>query len=233
MVDDPQQHQPGVPQSILIVDDDEVVLKTLRLQLQDRGWEVLTAETSAEALELFRDHPVTTALVALGMSGVDGRELAGALRQQAPGLIVILMTGYPTLNVAVEGLKNPAYEYLVKPFRIEQLAMGIERARRELTLIRENRELRQAVAELRARLEQLVRSPEAEEEGWEEAGLEEGAPPSPPYTGYPGQVPGGDSGAIASYERQIGPAPSESTSEEEPDTEETAGLEGEPPQTND
>jgi len=230
MVEDPQKHQPGVPQSILIVDDDEVVLKTLRLQLQDRGWEVLTARTSAEALELFRDHPVAAALVALGMSGMDGMELAGMLRQQAPELIVILMTGYPTLNVAVKGLKNPAYEYLVKPFRIEQLSMGIERAQRELTLIRENWELRQAVAGLRARLEQLVRSPEAEEEGWEEAGLEEGAPP---YTGYPGQVPGGDSGAIASYERQISPAPSESTSEEEPDTEETAGQEGEPPQTND
>ncbi len=233
MVEDLQQQQSGISQSILIVDDDEVVLKTLRLQLQDRGWEVLTAGTSAKALELLRDHPVTAALVALGMSGVDGGELAGELRQQAPELIVILMTGYPTLNVAVEGLKNPAYDYLVKPFRIEQLSMGIERARRELTLIRENRELRQAVAELRARLEQLIRSPEAGEEGWEEAGLEEGAPPSPPYAGYPGKAPGGDSGAIASYERQIGPAPPESASEEEPDTEETAGQEGEQPQTDD
>ncbi len=233
MVENPQQQQPGRLQSILIVDDDEVVLRTLNLQLQDRGWEVFTAGTSAEALELFRDHSVAAVLVALGMSGMDGAELASMLRQQAPDLVVILMTGYPTLNVAVEGLKNPAYEYLVKPFRIEQLAMGIERARRELALIRENRELRQAVAELRARLEQLVRSPEAEEEGWEEAGLEEGAPQSTPYAGYPGTVPGGGSGAIASYERQISPAPSESASEEEPDTEETASQEGEPPQTND
>ncbi|MBA7473794.1 hypothetical protein ES707_09139 [subsurface metagenome] len=232
MVEESQQQQPGPPQSILIVDDDKVVLKTLRLQLQDRGWEVLTAETSAEALELFRDHPVAAALVALGMSGTDGAELARVLRQQAPALIVILMTGYPTLNVAVEGLKNPAYEYLVKPFRIEQLSMGIERARRELALIRENRELRQAVVELRAGLEQLVRSPEAEEEGWEEAGMEENAPPSTPYAGYLGKVPGGDSGAIASYERQISPVPGESTSEEEPDTQETAGEEGEQPQTN-
>ncbi len=232
MVEESQQQQSGPPQSILIVDDDKVVLKTLKLQLQDRGWEVLTAETSAEALELFRDHPVAAALVALGMSGTDGAELARVLRQQAPALIVILMTGYPTLNVAVEGLKNPAYEYLVKPFRIEQLSMGIERARRELALIRENRELRQAVVELRAGLEQLVRSPEAEEEGWEEAGMEEVAPPSTPYAGYPGKVPGGDSGAIASYERQISPVPGESTSEEEPDTQETAGEEGEQPQTN-
>ncbi|MEE9464642.1 MAG: response regulator, partial [Candidatus Neomarinimicrobiota bacterium] len=77
MVENPQQQQPGALQSILIVDDDEVVLKTLKLQLQDRGWEVLTAGTSAEALELFRDHPVAAALVALGMSGVDGEELAG------------------------------------------------------------------------------------------------------------------------------------------------------------
>jgi len=233
MVEDLQQQQPGIPRSILIVDDDEVVLKTLRLQLQDRGWEVFTAGTSAKALELFRDHPVTAALIALGMSGMDGEELAGELRQQAPDLIVILMTGYPTLNVAVEGLKNPAYEYLVKPFRIEQLSMGIERAQRELILIRENWELRQAVAGLQARLEQLIGSSEAGEEGWEEAGPEGVAPPSTPYAGYPGTVPGGDSGAIASYERQITPAPSESTEEEEPDTEEAADQEGEQPQTDD
>ncbi|UCH62546.1 MAG: response regulator [Fidelibacterota bacterium] len=233
MVEESQQQQPSSLQSILIVDDDEVVLKTLSLQLQDRGWEVLTAGTSAKALELFRDHPVTAVLVALGMSDMDGVELAGVLRQQAPNLIVVLMTGYPTLNTAIEGLKNPAYEYLVKPFRIEQLTMGIERARRELILIRENQELRQAVMELQTRLEQLIRSPVVAEEEGEEAGLEEVSPPSAPHAGYPAQVPGGDSGAIASYERQITPEPSEPTSEEEPDTQETADQEGEQPQTDD
>lgn len=225
MIKEPQQ--PDTSQSILVVDDDEVVLKTLKLQLQDKGWNVFAAETSAKAMEVFRDHPTTVALVALGMSGIDGAELARVLRQRAPDLIVILMTGYPTLNEAVEGLKNEAYDYLVKPFRIEQLSMGIERARRELALIRENRELKQTVVELRAGLERLAHPLESEEEAGEGAKAEEVTPHTTPYVRYPGKVPGSDSGAIASYERQIRPTPSESPDEEQAGSQEAADQEGE------
>jgi len=215
------------------VDVDEVVLKTLKLQLQGQGWDVLTAQTSAEALESFRDHPTAVALVAIGISSVDGVELARVLRQEAPDLIVILMTGYPTLNIAVEGLKNPAYEYLVKPFRIEQLSMGIERARRELGLIKENRELKQTVTELRTDLERLAQAPEPVEEGQEEAEAEEISPRATPYGRYPGKLPGSDSGAIASYERQIGPTPAESSDQEQPDSKEAEDQEGEQPHPSD
>ena len=225
MVEKPQQ--PDTPQSILIVDVDEVVLKTLKLQLQDRGWDVLTAQTSAKALGSFRDHPTTVALVAIGVSGMDGVELARVLRQEAPDLIVILMTGYPTLSEAVEGLKNEAYDYLVKPFQIKQLSMGIERARRELALIRENRELKQTVAELQAGLERLAHPPESEEGEGEKAKAEEVTPHTAPYVRYPGKMPGSDSGAIASYERQIGPTPSESPDEEQAGSQEAADQEGE------
>jgi len=225
--------QLDIPQSVLIVDEDQVVLKTLTLQLQDRGWDVRVANNSTKALELFSDQPTTVALVAIGMSDMDGMELAETLRRQVPDLVVILMTGYPTLSHAIEGLHHEAYDYLVKPFRIEQLMMGIERARRELGLIRENRELKQTIAELKVELERMTRPPETVEEEPVRMGEEEIPLPSAPYAGYSG-VPGSGSGAIASYERQIQPSPSE-PSEEEPTgpPEAATEQEGEQPEPSD
>ncbi len=221
--------QSGNPQSILIVDDDEVVVKTLRIQLEDQRWEVHTAQTSEEAQSICRDCPTAVALVAVDVSGMDCIELVRALRQQAPEIIVILMTGYPTLSMAVKELKNPACEYLVKPFRIEQLLMGIERARRELALIRENRELKLKIVELQAAIQQSTKTAETVDKEKEVSEQEELAAQTTPYIQYKGKIPGGDSGAIASYERQSRPIQPESLDEEQAVSQDSTEQEGEPP----
>lgn len=223
--------RPDTSQSVLIVDEDEVVLRTLTLQLQDRGWDVLTAESSTKARQFFHEHPTTIALISISLSDMNGLELSRALRQQVPDLIVILMTGYPTLDVAIEGLHYDAYDYLVKPFRIEQLMMVIERARRVLALIRENRELKRTVAGLQAELERMAQPPEPVEEEPMETGVEEEIPlGSTPYADYRGKASGGGTGAIASYERQMRPAPPEFTEEEPTGPPEGTDQEEEQPQ---
>ncbi|MFB0517013.1 MAG: response regulator [Candidatus Neomarinimicrobiota bacterium] len=222
---------PDAFRSVLIVDADELVLKTLTLQLQDRGWEVLSTQSSAEALEIFRDHPTAVAVVAIDLSDMDGMELAKVMRQQVPNLIVILMTGYPTLSTAIEGLRHTAYDYLVKPFRIEQLMMGIERARREFRLIQENRELKHTIEELQAELERMAQPPEPGVEEPVGTGAEEELPlRSTPFAGRPSAIPGAGSGAIASYERQIRPTTPEAPEEEQTDQPEASDEEGEQPQ---
>ncbi len=232
---DEKLQQPVSPPSILIVDEDEVVLNTLTLQLQDKGWDVLTAGSSTGALELFQEHPAEVALVSVGMNAVNGMEVARLLLQQVPNLIVILMTGYPTLNEAIEGLHREAFDYLVKPFRIEQLTLCIQRARREQALIQENREMKQVVTRLEAELEKAARLPEPVEERPTEAGLEESALGATPHRVYPAAAPGGTD-AIARYERQMEPAPAESPEEkpaEVPEAPEAEQLEGEQPQPDD
>ncbi|UCD36932.1 MAG: response regulator [Fidelibacterota bacterium] len=222
-----KEQQSDTLQSILIVDHDEVVLNTLTLQLQDRGWEVFSAKSSHDAIQIFPEVRAAVALVALGMSDMDGMELAAELRRQAPDLIVILMTGYPTLNQAIEGLDQAAYDYLVKPFRVEQLLMGIKRAQRELALIKENQILKQTVADMQAELAQVTQPSEPGEAEGDQAEPGEIPARSSEYAGYPGKLPGDDTGAIASYERHMGSAPPESSTEQPDELQETNDQEGE------
>ncbi len=157
----PEKSQPpGTRESVLIVDDDATVLKALTLQLQDRGWSVTSTSDADKAQALFHEHPVAVALLNIGMPALDAVELARTLRQHTPDLIVILMTGYPNLNEAIEGVHQVAYDYLVKPFRIEQLSLIINRARRELALLGENRALIETVSRLKARLDAFTTATE-------------------------------------------------------------------------
>jgi DNA-binding response OmpR family regulator len=215
-------------QTVLIVDEDEVVLKTLTLQLQDRGWDIIIARNSEETLELFQQSRIDAALIALGIPGVEGMELADTLRGHSEDLVIIILTSYPTLDEALGGLPRPGYDYLIKPFRVGQLLVGIERARSELALIRENSELRQGSAQVHAELEQVLHPPESSESEGDEVTTEDIPLRSADYGSYPGGVPGTDSGVIASYERQIGATTPEISGEEEgEEAGETSETEGE------
>lgn len=205
----PEEGQdPDTPQSVLIVEDDEAVLKVLTLQLRARGWQITTTTDPHEAQASFQAYPTTVALLDIGMPGLDAVELAQNLRRHSPDLIVIFMTGYPSLNQAIEGVHQVAYDYLVKPFRIEQLSLIINRARRELALLGENRALIETVSRLKASLDALTT---ATETGRIEPGEQQGPEESPPREARSPDsmskaIPEGGYGPIASYERQMRPS---------------------------
>lgn len=205
----PEEGQgPDTPQSVLIVGDDEAVLKALTLQLRARGWQITTITDPHKAQARFQAHPTTVALLDMGMPGLDAVELARNLRRHSPDLIVIFMTGYPSLSQAIEGVHQVAYDYLVKPFRIEQLTLIIHRARRELALLEANRALYETVGRLQASLEALTT---AAETGRTEPGEQQGPEESPPRVARSPDslskaIPGGGYDPIASYERQMRPS---------------------------
>ena len=128
---------PTTQPSVLIVDDDETIVKTLRLQLEDKGWEVVTAGNAGDALTLYRARP--THVVMMGMGGADEERLslARTLRQHMPGTIVLLTTGYPELEAALAELPGGAHDVLVRPVRMIQFEASVRRAHRELALTRE------------------------------------------------------------------------------------------------
>lgn len=197
----------GAQQSILIVDDDENVRETLRLQLIDRAWEVQTADNSARALELFRQQPTAVALIGMSSTDRDRITLASTLRQHVPGLIVLLMAGYASLDTAWDEAQQAAHVVLIKPVRMDQLTASIGRAHRELELIQENQELRQTVVQLQATIAQGTAAQEASDATPGEP--EAGAKPTP-SPGMNASGPGlaqRSSGAIAGYERQMAPNP--------------------------
>ncbi|HEY5925299.1 MAG TPA: sigma-54 dependent transcriptional regulator [Kofleriaceae bacterium] len=112
--------------AILLVDDEPGVLFTLSEVLVERGHKVVTARSGADALHKLDD--VETVLTDLSMPGMDGLELMTQVVARDPSLPVILLTAHGSERVAVEAMKRGAYDYLAKPFDIDEVAVVIERA---------------------------------------------------------------------------------------------------------
>jgi DNA-binding NtrC family response regulator len=108
--------------SILIVDDEPSVRDSLRRWFQDDGFDVGTAEGANDALTRLADRRWDLALVDIRMRGTDGIELQRRMREIDSELIVIMMTGYASVDTAVAALKNGAYDYITKPLDPDDVA---------------------------------------------------------------------------------------------------------------
>lgn len=194
-------------QSALIVEDDQAVLSALTLQLRDRGWRIVTATDSQKAQQLFQKEPTALALIDLALPDLDAVDLAQDLRLQAPDLIVVFLTGFPQLNDAIEGVYKVAYDYLIKPFRVEQLLLIIQRARRELNLIKENRALSETVSLLQSKLSKPAPEPQRLASRRAEATEVPVKAKDQLQKDFFPLIAKGGYGAIASYERQMTPIP--------------------------
>jgi two-component system response regulator AtoC len=124
---------------ILLVDDEPAVLFTLSEVLVERGHRVVTARSGAEALDKLDD--ADAVLTDLSMPGMDGLELMGQIGQRDPALPVILLTAHGSEKVAVAAMKQGAYDYVAKPFDIDEVALVIERAVEARKLRIDNRRL--------------------------------------------------------------------------------------------
>ncbi|MCD4734034.1 sigma-54 dependent transcriptional regulator [bacterium] len=130
---------------LLIVDDDSEVRKALARTMKRAGYGVIEAADSGEALELLAERPVELLLTDLRLPTLDGIELVRRARERDPLLAVIVLTGYGSVESAVEAMRAGAHDYLTKPVNPEELLIQTTRAL-------ETRRLRRDVDELRARL---------------------------------------------------------------------------------
>jgi len=133
--------------SILIVDDEIIVRDSLSKWFHEEGYEVGTAESAPQALKLVGQTHWDLALVDIKMPGTDGIELQRRLREVNPELIVIIMTGYASVETAVAALKNGAYDYVTKPFDPDDIAHTVHNALSHRRAEKENVRLRETVAE--------------------------------------------------------------------------------------
>jgi two-component system response regulator AtoC len=124
---------------VLLVDDEPGVLFTLSEVLTERGHKVLTARSGAEALTKLED--AETVVTDLSMPGMDGLELMTQIIARDPSLPVLLLTAHGSEKVAVAAMKTGAYDYLKKPFDIDEVAVVIERALEARHLRVDNRRL--------------------------------------------------------------------------------------------
>lgn len=121
----PPQH--GAPAKVLVVDDEEWMRDACGQILQPEGLEVITAADGPTGLELARRHSPDLVLADLKMPGMDGLAFLEAIKGFAPDVVVIVITGYATLETAVEAMKAGAYDFLAKPFKPADLRAVVRR----------------------------------------------------------------------------------------------------------
>ncbi len=120
--------------SVLVVDDEAAIRYSVSKTLQRVGYTVREAVSGEDALEIIRAEPFDVVLTDIRMPpGLDGVELIRRIKDTDPDTIVILMTAYPSLPTAVEGLRLGAHDYLIKPSSSQDIrqsvARGVERSR--------------------------------------------------------------------------------------------------------
>jgi two-component system, NtrC family, response regulator HydG len=132
---------------LLIVDDELSVRDSLGKWFREEGYEVGTAESASDALTRMAEKHWDLALLDIKMRGTDGIELQRRLHEMRPDLIVIMMTGYASVETAVTALKNGAYDYVSKPLDPDEIAHLVSKALAHRRAEQENVRLRETVAE--------------------------------------------------------------------------------------
>lgn len=137
-------------EKILIIDDDEAILDSCSQVLHKAGYSVKGARNGEEGLKLFIKETFQVVLLDLKLPGLDGLEVLEQIRTENPVTPVIIMTGYATVESAVEAMKLGAFDYMAKPFSPKELRLNIEKALNNRKMLMENLYLRK---ELEAKCE--------------------------------------------------------------------------------
>jgi len=132
---------------ILVCDDDVGMRETLEAVLTDDGYDVSAAADGAGALAQLRKHQFQVMLLDLRMPDANGIELLPRIKQLAPDIAVIMMTAYGTIKTAVEAVRCGAFDFVTKPFELEDVRGTIKKAVQMQDLTEENKELRRMLRE--------------------------------------------------------------------------------------
>ncbi|MGD0230222.1 MAG: response regulator, partial [Syntrophorhabdales bacterium] len=123
---------------LLIVDDEAQLIKAFKKQLTEDGMAVTTATCAEEALSLVKEESFDVAVLDIKLPDLDGVELLLKLKQMEPGLQVIMLTGFASVETAIRSMKLGAYDYLTKPCKISDLRKVIVKAHENKTLQEKN-----------------------------------------------------------------------------------------------
>jgi DNA-binding NtrC family response regulator len=144
---------------VLVTDDDPVARDLLSEVLVKEGYRVLSAPDGRASLALAEREPIDLALVDLRMPEMDGLELLRSLVALQPEITVLILTAFATMETAIDAIRAGAYDYISKPFRMDEIRLTVRRTLEARRLAHENRQFRQALTD-RYGLENLVgRSP--------------------------------------------------------------------------
>lgn len=153
--------EPGTSEAarLLVVDDEPIALRNLERVLAKEGYQVSTASSGQSALRQLRQKPVDVVLTDLKMEKIDGLDVLRRCREIDPDVEVILITGYAAVETAIEAMKQGAYHYLAKPFKLEEVRKVVAEAAEKVALKKENRRLRERIESFRDRVDIVTQDP--------------------------------------------------------------------------
>jgi len=127
---------------ILIIDDDTSLRRVLEYNLIEDGYEVQAASSGEEGLYWFGQSKPDLVITDMKMSGMDGLKVLKSLKERSPETLVIIITAFGTVDVAVEAMKNGAYDYITKPFNRDELKLTVKKSLQFSGLTNENKRLK-------------------------------------------------------------------------------------------
>jgi two-component system response regulator AtoC len=130
---------------ILVVDDDTASLSSLGEAMQLEGYDVGLAASGEEALRLDSQMEFDVVITDLRMQGIDGLHVVRTIKNLHPETVLIVMTGFASMETVVDAIAAGAYDYISKPFRLDQMRLKVQQSMQQAKLLRENRDLREKV----------------------------------------------------------------------------------------
>lgn len=128
---------------LLVVDDDPVTVNLLKEVLSKEGYEIETALSGEEAIARGTDHLFDVVITDVRMGDKDGMEVLRSLKKTAPETTVIMITAFGSIDTAIEAIREGAFDYISKPFKLEEIKLTIQRALEQKRLLQENKLYRQ------------------------------------------------------------------------------------------
>ncbi len=143
---------------MLIAEDDEILGAMLRDFLQKPERELQLQKNGREAIRDFKNQPYDVVIADLMLPGADGLQVLKEVKAVYPECEVIIITGYASLDTAIQAIRGGAYDYIRKPFKLEELEVAVKNASEKISLIRENRHLLQRLKESMGEMDGLQKA---------------------------------------------------------------------------
>src|SRR3972149_10024027 len=144
---------------LLIIDDERIALRNLEHVMKKEGYAVTGTQSGPNALKLLEEQQFDVVLTDLRMEKVDGMQILRKCRELYPDTEVVLITGYATLESAVDAMKHGAFYYIAKPFKLDEVRKIVKEAVEKVRLRNENRELREQIEKYKGKVKIITQDP--------------------------------------------------------------------------
>jgi len=147
---------------LLIIDDERIALRNLEHVMKKEGYDVTSTQSGMNALKLLDEQQFDVVLTDLRMEKIDGMQILAKSRERHPDSEVIMITGFATLDSAVDAMRHGAFHYIAKPFKLDEVRQVVKEAIAKVLLKKENQNLREQLEHYQGKVKIITQDPTME-----------------------------------------------------------------------